>query len=120
MNYLCPVCFFAEMPYPPRDYDICPCCGTEFGNDDAEFSYDELRSAWISNGAPWFFEHPPAGWSPWLQLIGGGRQDLIPPQQISLFGSVWENVEVNDEASIESNVMENNPHENVFSFSTVA
>jgi len=36
MNYRCPVCFFDELPYPPRDYHICPCCGTEFGNDDAE------------------------------------------------------------------------------------
>ena len=43
MNYRCPVCFFDEMPDPPRDYNICPCCGTEFGNDDVEYSYAELR-----------------------------------------------------------------------------
>ena len=43
MNHRCPVCMFDRLPYPPADYHICPCCGTEFGNDDAEFSHDQLR-----------------------------------------------------------------------------
>jgi hypothetical protein len=68
MNYLCPVCFFDEMPYPPNSYNICPCCGTEFDNDDVEFSYDELRLAWMANGAAWFYGDPPVGWNPWAQL----------------------------------------------------
>lgn len=68
MNYRCPVCFFGQMPYPPQDYNICPCCGTEFGNDDVEQSYEELRYQWITGGAQWFFGQPPLGWNAWAQL----------------------------------------------------
>lgn|SRR5260370_23270451 len=67
----CPVCFYSELPYPPADYHICPCCGTEFGNDDAEFSHDQLREAWVAGGAHWFFGRAPERWNPWLQLING-------------------------------------------------
>lgn len=56
------------MPYPPENYNICPCCGTEFGNDDIEYSYEELRYQWIVSGAQWFFGPPPNGWSAWAQL----------------------------------------------------
>lgn len=56
------------MPYPPEDYHICPCCGTEFGNDDIEYSYEELRYDWIIRGAQWFYGQPPAGWNAWAQL----------------------------------------------------
>jgi len=69
MTYGCPVCMFGGMPYPPKDYNICPCCGTEFGNDDADRSYAELRAEWIANGAPWFFGNPPATWNVWKQII---------------------------------------------------
>lgn len=68
MSYRCPVCFFDDLPYPPEDYHICPCCGTEFGNDDVEFSYDELRYHWVLNGAHWFFGNPPMNWNAWRQL----------------------------------------------------
>ena len=72
MNYRCPVCFFDRLPYPPRDYHICPCCGTEFGNDDAEVSHRQLREAWTASGANWFFGEAPEGWSPWHQLAESG------------------------------------------------
>jgi len=71
MNYYsCPVCGFSEMPYPPIDYNICPCCGTEFGLDDAETNHAELRTAWLRRGAPWFSDElPPAPtWNPYVQL----------------------------------------------------
>jgi hypothetical protein len=68
MKFVCPVCFFTELPYPPDDYNICPCCGTEFENDDAECSYDDLRINWIAGGAHWFFGDPPKSWNPWAQL----------------------------------------------------
>ena len=68
MKYLCPVFFFDQLPYPPEDYHICPCCGTEFENDDAEHSYAELRYQWILGGALWFYEQPPQGWSAAAQL----------------------------------------------------
>jgi hypothetical protein len=67
--FSCPVCLFPEMPGPPQDYHICPCCGTEFGNDDEDCTYDQLRDRWIRAGAPWFFGEPPHGWSPQAQLL---------------------------------------------------
>jgi hypothetical protein len=68
MDYVCPVCFFDQMPYPPRHYNICPCCGTEFDNDDLDHSFAELRYDWIASGARWFFGEPPYGWSAAAQL----------------------------------------------------
>lgn len=66
------------MPDAPRDYNICPCCGTEFGNDDADLSHEELRTFWIANGANWFFGAQPVGWNPYLQLIQGNLMGDVP------------------------------------------
>lgn len=82
MNYICPVCAFTEMPYAPVPYNICPCCGTEFGVDDRFQSIPELRQAWIKADMPWFddiISHD-IDWSPSLQLIRGGYlSDLVAP-----------------------------------------
>src|SRR5882724_9704767 len=74
VTYNCPVCGYNELSNPPKDYMICPCCGTEFGNDDFEVSHEELRKAWLRAGAQWFSEHTPkpSDWSPSMQLIGAG------------------------------------------------
>jgi hypothetical protein len=58
------------MPYPPMDYNICPCCGTEFGLDDVEKSHAELRMEWVRSGARWFSDElvPPDLWNPFVQL----------------------------------------------------
>jgi len=77
----CPVCAYPDMPYPPADYNICPCCGTEFGNDDAMLSHDQLRAQWLANGAGWFFGNPPVGWNPYMQLILG---QLLPPLLVNV------------------------------------
>jgi hypothetical protein len=72
MNYYtCPVCGFGGMLYPPNDYNICSCCGTEFGLDDVEITHRELRREWLRNGAPWFSDElpPPFGWNPFVQLV---------------------------------------------------
>jgi hypothetical protein len=69
--HTCPVCFFDDMPYPAAEYNICPCCGTEFGNDDEGHSHAELRQQWIGGGAKWFFGEPPLGWDAWIQLRRG-------------------------------------------------
>jgi hypothetical protein len=58
VKYSCPVCFLPDMQNPPKDYNICPQCGTEFGNDDLDWTYDELRDAWIAAGMPWFYKTP--------------------------------------------------------------
>lgn len=84
MRYTCPVCFYAKLPYPPREYHICPCCATEFGNDDSEFSHEQLREMWIAGGANWFFGRPPEGWNPWLQLINAKQVASIAEFQLHL------------------------------------
>lgn len=78
MRHRCPVCAFQDLPYPPQDYHVCPCCGTEFGNDDAEFTHWQLREMWVAAGARWFFRNPPDGWNPWGQLIEGGMKYSLP------------------------------------------
>jgi len=67
--YTCPVCFYTGMQDPPRDYNICECCGTEFGNDDDVHTHEVLRVQWIDTGAKWFFRSAPVGWNPWTQLF---------------------------------------------------
>ena len=72
--YQCPVCGYAELPRPPRDYLICPCCGTEFGYDDFAAVHEQLRQRWMASGAPWFSNSQPApiGWNPLVQLMASG------------------------------------------------
>ncbi len=68
--YACPVCGFAELSDPPENFNICPCCGTEFDLDDAFTTHAELRLKWIRNGARWWsqVESPPENWNPQVQL----------------------------------------------------
>lgn len=78
MKYRCPICLYARLPYPPKDYHICPCCGTEFGNDDQNFTHEQIREMWIAGGANWFFGRPPDNWNPWMQLIEGDLASAVP------------------------------------------
>ncbi|MGD0773434.1 MAG: CPCC family cysteine-rich protein [Candidatus Solibacter sp.] len=72
--HVCPVCGYRALPFAPVDYHICPCCGTEFGADDVDFSHEELRSRWIDGGMRWFSKvtPPPKKWSPVQQLLAAG------------------------------------------------
>ncbi len=74
MSYTCPVCFYDQLKEPARDYNICVCCGTEFGCDDEMASHEELRALWTAAGARWFFGPAPMLWNPWLQLAKNGVQ----------------------------------------------
>jgi hypothetical protein len=69
LEHLCPVCGY-EMEASPKDYRICPSCGTEFGLHDANASIDELRQAWIEKGPKWWSatDPQPANWNPFQQL----------------------------------------------------
>jgi hypothetical protein len=87
MKYTCPVCMFPQLPYPPNNYDICPCCGTEFGNEDVYLTHQQLRERWIAAGAHWFFENPPEHWNPWLQLLKAGYFSFPPLFRESRFES---------------------------------
>lgn len=76
-GFLCPVCGYV-LPAPPADFLICPSCGTEFGNDDLDWSHDQLRDAWLDKGANWWSnsQTPPADWNPiaqvlWVVRLGG-------------------------------------------------
>ncbi|NOU93104.1 hypothetical protein GC093_07655 [Paenibacillus sp. LMG 31456] len=61
MDFICPVCGYDELKQPPYDekgnesFDVCLCCGFEFGVDDMLFTFEAYRKEWLSNGAKWFF-----------------------------------------------------------------
>lgn len=60
--YICPICGYDKLEEPPYDefgepsYEICPCCGIEFGFDleNDHITQDEYRKKWINNGGEWF------------------------------------------------------------------
>lgn len=79
MRYECPVCFYPNLEEPPQDFNICVCCGTEFGNDDLSESHEALRSKWVDSGHQWFLGDPPARWSPVQQLIRCMLVGLLEP-----------------------------------------
>lgn len=83
MKYICPVCGYVGFDEPPFDadgistFDICPCCGLEFGNRDGVRSLDELperhaelTAEWAANGMQWRhgWGGPPTNWDPIKQL----------------------------------------------------
>lgn len=79
-TYTCTVCGYPSLDEPPVDeygcasFDICSCCGIQFGYHDACRSHEELRRKWIAEGIPWHSElvHPPNGWNATDQLRAAG------------------------------------------------
>ena len=78
ISYTCPVCGFtglAESPYTQKNepsYEICPCCGFEFGFDSVgnKGLFIEFRQRWIKNGAQWFIQRlRPENWDLEAQLM---------------------------------------------------
>lgn len=82
-KYKCPVCNFKGLFEPAYDpdgygtYEICICCGFEFGFDDdgyktKEEAYTTWRIKWKEGGCKWFSEYniefKPADWNPNKQL----------------------------------------------------
>lgn len=80
----CPVCGY-ELESSPwvgdsASYEICPCCGIQFGYDDAQYGEDaskqrnavycSWRGKWIRDGMPWFSKGTPRpeDWNPSEQL----------------------------------------------------
>ena len=80
IRYTCPVCFFPDLEDPPKDYNICPCCGIEFGYEDANRTHEELRQNWIECGMKWWStvseDRIPKNWNPEEQLKRGYEQTL--------------------------------------------
>ena len=89
MKHRCPVCGFDSMPFPPKDNNICSCCGTEFGYHDLKLSHADLRKEWINKGTPWFSTRmpQPPGWNPTDQmnqlLLTGTEMPNAPQFSIS-------------------------------------
>ena len=82
-SYVCPVCGYNELDEPPwhdgaGSDEICPCCATHFGYDDAlaqdalkiEQTYLRLRDEWVAGGCVWWSRStlPPDGWDAIKQL----------------------------------------------------
>lgn len=46
-------------------WNICPCCGCEYGYEDhLESGVIRQRRRWLESGGEWWLEHDrPAGWS---------------------------------------------------------
>jgi hypothetical protein len=79
-EHICPVCGYDKLEFPPRNFSICACCGTEFGYDDRVLSHERLRARWIRKGFPWFDpdEQKPIRWNPIDQLLRAGyASDLL-------------------------------------------
>lgn len=59
-------------------YEVCSCCGFEFGNDDEPGTrepdtFQSYLAEWVANGAVWFSpEKRPVGWSLDRQLQKAG------------------------------------------------
>ncbi len=64
-----------EQHFGMASYEVCLCCGFEFGHDD-DFggeTFQESLEKWIARGAPWFWEkEKPEGWSLERQLKDAG------------------------------------------------
>ncbi|MGI6126331.1 MAG: hypothetical protein ACOYEF_05135 [Planifilum sp.] len=77
MSHLCPVCGYDGLTEPPYDregnpsYEICSCCGFEFGYDDQSQgeTFSGYRKKWLAAGAKWFDPaQKPENWSLKAQL----------------------------------------------------
>jgi hypothetical protein len=70
------VCGYDALLEPAYDekgcasFEICPCCGTEFGYDDSSTRHRDLQEKWVAGGSRWWSkaQPPPSGWDPKAQL----------------------------------------------------
>lgn len=80
-SFPCPICGNELGADPWKDnyptYDICACCGIEFGYEDSrptpeerKSRHAELRQDWMDRGMPWWSTITPApiGWDAREQL----------------------------------------------------
>ena len=81
----CPACGysldFAPWNGPSASDEMCPCCGIQFGYDDAagdpqkrQAVYRAWREAWLAGGMRWFSrgQAPPEGWDALDQVRQAG------------------------------------------------
>jgi len=67
-KYTCFVCGYEELPDPPENHDICPCCLVEFEYDDHD--PENYRKWWVADGMRFRSRAipPPKDWDPVKQL----------------------------------------------------
>lgn len=80
--HICPICGFGGLDKPVEtkgvpSFDICPCCGFEFGFHDGVRgeTYEKWRMRWIQDGMKFRKGHiipPPVDWDPRRQLASIG------------------------------------------------
>src|ERR1022692_571166 len=64
--------------YGEPSYEVCPCCGFEFGNDDnpgtsSPISFEQYRQKWSEGGFQWFDpSRRPEDWDLQHQLMAVG------------------------------------------------
>lgn len=66
-EYYCRICGLKQLFLPWGEdgktptYEICDCCGVEFGNEDSTLTgIKNYREKWLSEGAKWFnFKNKP-------------------------------------------------------------
>jgi hypothetical protein len=74
-RYICLVCGYPDLTNPYGDffhpsYEICPCCGYQYGYDDHFRSPISWRTMWIDHDSMRWWAHggPPESWEPHQQL----------------------------------------------------
>ena len=109
-----PVPAGAEPPYEdslgPASYDVCSCCGFEFGFDDnpgasaRADSFESYRQDWLDRGAPWFSPVArPAGWSVDEQLAAAGLIPSATERTAAVVGSAL--AELLDPSTVEDDLL---------------
>ncbi|WP_308638277.1 hypothetical protein [Paenibacillus silvisoli] len=77
MFYTCHLCGYPEQNKPPwtqeglsPSYEICPCCGIEFGVDDINLlGFEIYKREWFEKGRDWFDQAKrPVNWEQEEQL----------------------------------------------------
>ena len=89
--YICPVCGYDKLAEEPYDqdgnpsYEICNCCGFEFGFDDESEgnSFESYRQKWIDDGVKWFSDKAkPEAWDLKKQLENIKKADQLAAKQL--------------------------------------
>jgi len=105
-SHTCPCCGYPNLAYPPYadlrsvlaaqglkppygqhfgppSYEVCRCCGFEFGNDDQPgtadpVSFGEYLHDWMSRDAKWFDPSArPIDWNLEKQLVEAGIMKIV-------------------------------------------
>ncbi len=69
-EHTCPICGYSDLQFVLEFGEICSCCGNEFGYNDFDRTYEELREEWVQGGMKWWSSYcpTPANWWPAHQL----------------------------------------------------